>query len=152
MTKQFGDLNTGDMFRYVSNGNAAGKIYRKCDPRTAVQQLDDHSGDLHSVDAMVKTRPNTKVQRVEDVEQNPSAKAAALLRQAARSIETALVLLDMRETKCSACCVKRHWTNPTHAKIYQQFTNTPHSLKTAAQQIESELVNVNTVALSAKEQ
>lgn len=85
------------------------------------------------------------------MEQDTTERVAALLRQAAKNIETALVMLDMRETKCAACCTKRHWSNPTHAKIYQQFTNTPHSLKTAAQQIESEAVNQQ-VALSAKEQ
>lgn len=60
----FGELNTGDMFRYVSNGNAAGAVYRKSSPRDAVQQRQDGTGDMHSVDALVKTRATTKVQVV----------------------------------------------------------------------------------------
>lgn len=80
-------------------------------------------------------------------------RAAALLRHAARNIETALALLDMRETKCSACCTRRHWVNKTHAKVYKQFTHSPQGLRDAAHQLESEVSNVvNKVALSAKEQ
>lgn len=154
MTEEFDDLNTGDLFRFAHNPRGDEQlVYRKADQRCAVQQRADGKGDLHSVDAMVKTRPAQKVQRVDPKATTNADKAAELLRQAARSIETALVLLDMRETKCSECCTKRHWANPLHAKTYQQFTNTPHSLKTAAQHIESEVGNVvNQVALSAKEQ
>lgn len=152
MIEEFGNLNTGDLFRFVHNPRGEELlVYRKCSPREAVQQRTDRDGDALTFDAVVKIRAITKVQRVIEPSTNDD-KAAALLRQAARCIETALVLLDMRETKCSECCTKRHWSNPTHAKIYQQFTNTPHSLKTAAQHIESEVGNVVKAALSAKEQ
>ena len=57
MNTTFGELNTGDLFVY------AGAPFRKADPRTAVQQRVDGGGDLHSVDAMVKLRPRTAVQR-----------------------------------------------------------------------------------------
>lgn len=79
-------------------------------------------------------------------------KAAALLRQAAANIETALVLLDMDERRCGECRT-RHWNNLTHAKTYQQFTNSPHSLRTAAEKLEQDgNGNAPQAALSAKEQ
>lgn len=148
---RFGELNTGDLFRYVSNGNAAGAIFRKCDPRTAVQQLDDRSGDIHSVDAMVKTRHFTVVERVHEAQQMDNAtRAAALFREAAAKLKTALVLLDTRERDCDSCST-RHFTNVAHARIYKQFAETPQYLVRRADEL-IEQATKNNVALSAKEQ
>lgn len=67
---KFGDLNRGDLFRYyvwpISNGGggAALPVFRKACPRTAVQQRADGKGDMHTIDAVVRTKPGTKVVRV----------------------------------------------------------------------------------------
>lgn len=154
MMTTFGELNTGDMFRYIGGRGWPTEVFRKADPRTAVQQREDGSGDLHSVDAMVKTLPRTAVLRVTETEQVDNAtKAASLLQEAAAKIETALVLLDMRERDCGECGT-RHFTNKVHAKTYQQFTNTPHGLRTRAEELVQQAAdnNSNTAALSAKEQ
>lgn len=60
---KFGELNTGDIFYYICNGQAAGARFRKSSPRDAVQQKADGSGDMTTVDAVVKTRATTKVVR-----------------------------------------------------------------------------------------
>jgi len=146
---KFGELNTGDMFRYVSNGNAAGAIFRKASPRDAVQQREDGTGDMTTVDATVRTRPYTFVQRLHEAEQmDNAARASALLQEAAKKIETALVLLDTRERDCNECGT-RHFTNYVHAKAYKQFADAPMHLRTRAEELVGQ-VNVN-AALSAKE-
>lgn len=82
-------------------------------------------------------------------------KAAALLRQAASNIETALLALDTRERDCKECGT-RHWRNRTQAKIYQQFTGAPHNLRTAADRLEQQAAEAtdgnHQAAQSAKEQ
>lgn len=154
-TTRFGELNTGDMFRYISNGNGAGALFRKSSPRDAVQQRADGGGDMHTVDATVKTHPRTAVQRVNEQEKMDNGQRAAdLFEQAAKLLETALVLLDMRERDCSDCGT-RHFTNRVHAKAYKQFTDTPHQLRLRAaelvEQSNSNGGNQQQAALSAKE-
>lgn len=60
-----------------------------------------------------------------------------MLRQAGRLIERAIVQLDMREYACLECGTK-HFTNTNHARLYQQFTDTPGKLSTAADRFENE--------------
>jgi hypothetical protein len=57
--------------------------------------------------------------------------AAQKLLDAAKLIETALVLLDMHNEPCGGCG-SRHWRNLTHANVYQKLTDTPHRLRTSA--------------------
>lgn len=56
---------------------------------------------------------------------------AALLDEAAQRIETALILLDMRESNCPTCNSRR-FHNLAHARVYQQYTDTPRRLKDSA--------------------
>lgn len=154
MNTTFGELNTGDMFRYVSNGNGAGAIHRKSSPREAVQQREDgRGGDVLTVDAQVKTRPRTQVVRVVEPEtMDAGEQAAALLREAANTITKALALLDVRERDCGECGL-RHYTNRTHAKVYRQFSGTPIQLREKATELAQQATdNRNQTAHSAKEQ
>lgn len=152
----FGELNTGDMFRFVVDGKEGIAVYRKADPRTAVLQREDSGGDLHSVDAMVKTRPRTQVARlVEPETMDAGMQAAALLREAANTITKALALLDVRERDCRECGL-RHYTNRVHAKTYKQFSGAPIQLRERATDL-TDQANENTTgnqqtAHSAKEQ
>ena len=58
-----------------------------------------------------------------------------LFREAAAKIESALVLLDMRETACSTCGSRR-FENFAHAKAYRAFTDTPTRLLEAADRLD----------------
>lgn len=150
----FGELSTGDMFRYVSNGSGAGATFRKADPSTAYQQREDGGGDIPSVDAMVKTKPRTAVERIAEPETlDKGEQAAALLREAANTITRALALLDLRERDCGECGL-RHYTNRTHVKVYRQFSGTPIQLKEKATGLVQQATDnrTNQTAHSAKEQ
>lgn len=151
----FGELNTGDMFRYVSNGNGAGAVFRKSSPRDAVQQREDGTGDLLTVDGTVKTRPRTQVVRLAEPETMTNGeKAAKLLREAATKVAEALALLDLRERDCSECGL-RHYTNRVHAKVNRQFSGTPIQLRERATELTEQVAeqsNSKQTAQSAKEQ
>jgi hypothetical protein len=61
--------------------------------------------------------------------------APTLLRSAARLIERALIQLDVQESRCVTCGIKR-FTNLTHAKAYQQLTDQPDKLTRTADALE----------------
>jgi len=69
-------------------------------------------------------------------QKRPPVAAPERLRAAARHIEAALVLLDMRKQDCGECGTP-HWANLDHARVYQQFTDTPQKLRDAARRIET---------------
>lgn len=58
-----------------------------------------------------------------------------LLREAARRIETVLVLLDTRGSYCPTCG-RKHFENLPHARAYEQLTDTPDKLRRLAEKIE----------------
>lgn len=58
-----------------------------------------------------------------------------LLREAAVKIETALVLLDVRESECGHCHTRR-FANFAHAKTYKSFSDTPMRLRDAADRLD----------------
>lgn len=58
-----------------------------------------------------------------------------LLRDAATRIETALVLLDMRESACNHCQSIRY-ENFAHAKVYRQFADVPVKMRDAAARLD----------------
>lgn len=68
--------------------------------------------------------------------------ASRKLLEAAKLIETALVLLDMHNEPCGGCG-SRHWRNLAHANVYQKLTDTPHRLRTCAEMISMSEENVS---------
>ena len=68
---------------------------------------------------------------------SPEPTPADLLRSAARSIETALILLNMNHRQC-ADCGSTHHENQTHYKVYTQLSDTPRKLTEAASRLENE--------------
>ena len=61
--------------------------------------------------------------------------AANRLRKAAREIESALILLNVREVKCDTCAA-RHFENPDEAKAYEALSDQPDKLRRAADRLE----------------
>lgn len=65
------------------------------------------------------------------VEQSP----VDLLQRAARLVETALVLLDIREHECGECGRKK-WLNRDEARAYELLTDTPNRIQRAVSWID----------------
>lgn len=61
-----------------------------------------------------------------------------LLREAAAKIETALVLLNAKEHKCSECGSRHAADNRVHWFAYNAFTNTPSKLREHADAIDDD--------------
>lgn len=57
-----------------------------------------------------------------------------LMRDAARLLETALVLLDTSSTACPHCG-RKHFTDIAHARVYEQFSDAPERLRRAADRV-----------------
>lgn len=60
--------------------------------------------------------------------------AGRKLLEAAKLIETALILLDTSYEHCGGCG-SRHWNNRAHANVYERLTDTPSKLRSAAEQV-----------------
>lgn len=60
--------------------------------------------------------------------------ASALLRNAARLVERALIQLNTTEVRCQ-CCNDRLFENIDHAKVYEQFTDLSVKLRAAADRV-----------------
>lgn len=69
--------------------------------------------------------------------------ASRKLLEAAKLIETALVLLDTSYTNCGHCN-SRHWKNMAHANAYQRLTDTPFRLRDCAEQIATSEIKSST--------
>ncbi len=61
--------------------------------------------------------------------------APELFREASRLIERGLIQLDMREYPCLECG-RRDFKQREHARVYEQFTDTPTKLKNAAAKLD----------------
>ncbi len=66
---------------------------------------------------------------------NKELPAPELLRNAGRLIERALLQLNMREQECGECGT-RHFSNTSHAKVYERLTDVPLKLQTLASTLE----------------
>lgn len=61
--------------------------------------------------------------------------AQETLRDAAKSIESALAQLDTHSTDCQTCG-RKHFRNLTHARAYEQLADLPEKLRRAADKVE----------------
>lgn len=66
-----------------------------------------------------------------------TATASRKLLEAAKLIETALVLLDTHSEACGGCG-SQHYRNFAHAIAYRKLTDTPHRLRIEAAEIVGE--------------
>lgn len=66
---------------------------------------------------------------------NNTRTAAEYLREAARMIDAACVVLNSHSRRCG-CCGRRNADNPLEAKIFTMIHETPSKLRGRAQELE----------------